>query len=122
MSEVVGCPVCCVDHVCLLEYVVGGGVQGLCPDVFRVGGIIGEAQPVASPVPNDRAEGVVVDGVFLVLTSHSAVAVHSLAEPSPCVPSAEYGVPAREADPGCHVFRYAFDVVDASSGVDAWPA
>ena len=26
MSKVVGGPVCCVDHVCLFEDVVGGGV------------------------------------------------------------------------------------------------
>ena len=89
--------------------------------MFGVDGVVGDAQPVASPVPDNRAECVVVDGVFLVLTSHGAMAVHSFAEPSPCAPSAEYGVPAREADSGCHVFYDAFDVVDASSGVDPWP-
>ena len=69
MSEVVGRPVCGVYHVCLFEGVFGGGVQGLCPDVFGVDGVVVEAQPVASPVSDDGAEGVMVDGVFFVLTS-----------------------------------------------------
>ena len=91
------------------------------PDVLGVDGIVVKSQPVAGPVSDDGAEGVVVDGVFLVLTSHGAVEVHFLAEPSPCAPSAEYSVPAREADSGCNIFHDAFNVVDASSCVDPWP-
>ena len=93
----------------------------MCPDVFGVDGVVCDAQPVACPIPDNRTERIVVDGVLLVLTSHGTVAVHFVAESPPCAPSAKYGVPAREADSGCNVLHDAFDVVDASSGMDPGP-
>ena len=122
MSEVVGGSVCGVYHVCLFEGVFGGSVQGLSPDVFGVNGIVVEAQSVACPVPDDGAEGVMVDGVFFVFTSQGAVAVPFFPKTPPCAASTENGVPAREANPGGHVFHDVFKVVDAPSGVDPWPA
>ena len=89
--------------------------------MFGVDGVVRDAQPVASPVPDNRTKRVVIDGVFLVLTSHGAVAVHFFAASPHSAPSAKYGVPAREADSGCNVLHDAFDVVDASSGMDPGP-
>ena len=43
MSEVVGSTVCRVDHVCLSEQVVCGGVESLCPNVLRVGRVVGDS-------------------------------------------------------------------------------
>ena len=121
MSKVVGGSVCGVYHVCLFEGVFGGGVQGLSPDVFGVNGVVVEAQSVACPVPDDGAEGVMVDGVFFVFTSQGAVAVPLFPKTPPSAPSAEDGVPAREPNPGGHVFHDILEVVDATPGVDAWP-
>ena len=93
----------------------------MCPNMFRVDGVVCDAQPVACPVSDNRTECVVVDGVLLVLASLGAVAVKSFAESFSCAPSAKNGVPAREADPWREVFHDAFDVVDATARVDPRP-
>ena len=91
------------------------------PYMLGVDGVVVKSQPVAGPVSDDGGECVVVDGVFLVFTPQCAVAVEFFAEASPGAPSAEYGVPTCEPYSGGHVFHDILEVVDASSGVDAWP-
>ena len=66
-----------------------------------------EIQPLLSPRANDPAMCVVVDGVFLVVASHRAVAVVFLPDTALGAPSAENCVPACEADSWREVFHDA---------------
>ena len=75
-----------------------------------------------SPISDDGAVGVMVDGVFFPFASKSTVAVEFLPEPPACTPPAKNGVPAGEADPGGHVLHNVLKVVDAPVGVDPRPA
>ena len=50
------------------------------------------------------------------------MAVPSFPKASSGAPSTKDGVPTREPNPGGHVFHDVFEVVDATSGVDPWPA
>ena len=90
--------------------------------MFGVDGVVGDAQPVASPVSDNRTECVVVDGVLLVFTTHGTVAVHSSSESPACAPSPKNGVPTGEADSWCKVLHDVLDVVDESSRVDPGPS
>ena len=88
VSEVVRGPVCRVDHVCLFVEVFRCSGQCLCPYVPGVQGVVVEIQPFLRPCADDPAVRVVVDGVFLVVTSHRAVAVVFLPETALGAPSA----------------------------------
>ena len=88
VSEVVCGTVCRVDHVGLFVEVFRCSGQCLCPHVPGVQGVVVEIQPFLRPRADDPAVCVVVDGVFLVVTSHRAVAVVSLPETALCAPSA----------------------------------
>ena len=122
VSEVVGCPVCRIDHVGLFEEVVCGGVKCLCPNVFGVCVVEMEPQPVLGPLSDDWAKCVMFKRVFLVLAPEGAVARGLFPKSPASAPPPEYGVPACEPDPGGHMFHDVFEVVDASAGVNPWPA
>ena len=81
-----------------------------------------EVQPFLRPRADDPAVCVVVDGVFLVVTTHRAVAVVSLSESALGAPSAKDGVPTREADSWREVLHNALQVVHAPACVDARPS
>ena len=84
--------------------------------------VVVEVQPLLCPCADDPAVRVVVDGIFLVVTSHQAVAVVFLPEPALGAPSAKNGVPAREADSWREVLHDALQVVYAPVSVDAGPS
>ena len=75
-----------------------------------------------SPVSDDGAISVVVNGIFFIFAPKSAVAIEFFSEPPACAPPTKDGVPASEADSWGHVLHDVFEVVDASSGVDSRPA
>ena len=75
-----------------------------------------------SPVSDDGAECVMVEGIFFVFAPKCAVAVEFFPESSACTPPAKDGVPAREADSWGHVFHDVFEVVYTPAGVDSRPA
>ena len=122
MPEVVCGPVCSVDHVGLFVEVFRRGGQCLRPHMLGVQGVIMEIQPLLSPCPNDPAVCIVVDGVFLVVATHRAVAMVFLSESPLGAPSAKDGVPTSEADSWREVFHNALQVAHAPACVDAWPS
>ena len=88
VSEMVCGTICCVDHVGLFVEVFRCSGQCLCPHVPGVQGVVVEIQPFLRPRADDPAVRIVVDGVFLVVTSHRAVAVVPLPETALGAPSA----------------------------------
>ena len=122
VAKVVGGSVCSIDHVGREEELRLCEMGCVRPDMEGASAVKVELKSPASPVPNDRALGVVCQRVFLVNAAHKAVVVLPLAEPGGSAPYVVYGVPTCEADTRGQVGHGQSHVVDAFFGEDPGPA